>query len=694
MREILIEEKYLKTDSSNKITSVKGQVKKKLIFQYTINSETCELKEKVKSLIKENEKLKTLSNTYKFDMNQAKRQHAESVRELERVSLEKEEISRKNDEAMTDLNSAIEEKMKEIEMSLYSLKEDKEKYEILKTEHQKLLKNYNEEIFKSSAIESQLRNLEKMTLKDKYTSLTLSITRQISEEQEKKMRQKIGEYKERIKKYELELIDYEDIKEENEMLRKEIRRVTDYMELKEEKLVEFRKTVNYQAEQLNRRNQSEQVKPSANVVRDLELKIIDLKNENTLLNTRLNSLPGNSDMTNLIETLKLEIQKLTMEINMLEEASPKILSPVNLRSPDKNDLKLDSPMIISPTVGSRYRRMRDIDVAMIDMISLKDSDACENRMVEKDGEHESRKLLNKNQEITRELEEILKESSKIKSELEEMKNLNEKLKIEIRGIKTEKEKMLHEIEGVRKDSNSKISKEKLNRIFTEVKLKLRAKPYNYKRIESIIRQEELELNGLIELLNAVNLKSKNEISNDLSNVFNSLLIFPTPEESKKNITNTEKKYNLKINEFISDYNNMIKKIYEVKLEEKEKRNMEEIVALKQHSIITSNEMKVVKESRLLLKEEISKLNEDLHRANEDSMKNSNYWMDLFYSEREIRRKYQDEILEIKGNIRVFCRVRPLLTDDEKKGINLKIEDKAIAFCVVSVKIMIERWIYI
>lgn len=40
---------------------------------------------------------------------------------------------------------------------------------------------------------------------------------------------------------------------------------------------------------------------------------------------------------------------------------------------------------------------------------------------------------------------------------------------------------------------------------------------------------------------------------------------------------------------------------------------------------------------------------------------------LYVKEYELRKKLHNELIEMKGNIRVFCRVRPILQVEKDKG---------------------------
>lgn len=80
---------------------------------------------------------------------------------------------------------------------------------------------------------------------------------------------------------------------------------------------------------------------------------------------------------------------------------------------------------------------------------------------------------------------------------------------------------------------------------------------------------------------------------------------------------------------------------------------------------------LLKESILSKTDEISRLELDIDDKNKEIIKNNQE----LYQEEEIRRKYHNKLQELKGNIRVFCRVRPpLKSEDGNEIIDIQVPD--------------------
>lgn len=70
------------------------------------------------------------------------------------------------------------------------------------------------------------------------------------------------------------------------------------------------------------------------------------------------------------------------------------------------------------------------------------------------------------------------------------------------------------------------------------------------------------------------------------------------------------------------------------------------------------------------KEKISELNHKISELKKESKENderANHFEELYLKEREKRKKIEVEVMDLKGNIRVFCRVRPLLKVEIENG---------------------------
>ena len=77
---------------------------------------------------------------------------------------------------------------------------------------------------------------------------------------------------------------------------------------------------------------------------------------------------------------------------------------------------------------------------------------------------------------------------------------------------------------------------------------------------------------------------------------------------------------------------------------------------------SEKEMIAARSERAELAAEVCTLKEDIERASE----NVNFWKDKYMSERETRRKTHEQLQQIRGNIRVLCRIRPLLEETSEK----------------------------
>ena len=44
------------------------------------------------------------------------------------------------------------------------------------------------------------------------------------------------------------------------------------------------------------------------------------------------------------------------------------------------------------------------------------------------------------------------------------------------------------------------------------------------------------------------------------------------------------------------------------------------------------------------------------------------WLQNYNTERALRKKYYNQIEDLKGKIRVYCRVRPMSTSEKERGL--------------------------
>lgn len=89
------------------------------------------------------------------------------------------------------------------------------------------------------------------------------------------------------------------------------------------------------------------------------------------------------------------------------------------------------------------------------------------------------------------------------------------------------------------------------------------------------------------------------------------------------------------------------------------KNEKKIVELVEE--FTKGEQEELKKMEKLLKEQEKECGVVINRFNSVKEK--------YEMERIARKKLEYEVMEVKGNIRVFCRVRPAITEDEKFGLS-------------------------
>lgn len=168
--------------------------------------------------------------------------------------------------------------------------------------------------------------------------------------------------------------------------------------------------------------------------------------------------------------------------------------------------------------------------------------------------------------------------------------------------------------------------------------------------------------------NTNNEPTKEELNNDIMKKQEKSIMRVTFNSIEQNVCETLKKVSGMLAEKEKEHT-----IEKAKLVEDTKKKCEEI---------KKREIKNVKDELNYEHEtELAKINKghgeivkdlqhniaDLTRLASDNEKEWKRYEELYYKERERRKKAEQDLMDIRGNIRVFCRVRPILPVEINQG---------------------------
>ncbi|CAG8716345.1 7913_t:CDS:2, partial [Racocetra persica] len=125
-------------------------------------------------------------------------------------------------------------------------------------------------------------------------------------------------------------------------------------------------------------------------------------------------------------------------------------------------------------------------------------------------------------------------------------------------------------------------------------------------------------------------------------------------------------------EYISDIDRMKKRVAN---EEAHVKEIEDSIAILQRNrnVMVENNSKLTSEMRAY-RNELEKANESIAEQNKKIINNTNQIQEFTSKLQEyerLRRKLHNDVQDLKGNIRVFCRVRPLLESETQNIANFK-----------------------
>ncbi|XP_038070425.1 kinesin-like protein KIFC3 isoform X2 [Patiria miniata] len=86
----------------------------------------------------------------------------------------------------------------------------------------------------------------------------------------------------------------------------------------------------------------------------------------------------------------------------------------------------------------------------------------------------------------------------------------------------------------------------------------------------------------------------------------------------------------------------------------------------------------------MLKAAIAQAKEEIGKALADITEHNRELVHKYHKEMALRKKYHNEIIDLKGSIRVFCRVRPIIREDgagalSKNAVSLDVDDDALIY---------------
>ncbi|CAG8696459.1 11696_t:CDS:1, partial [Racocetra fulgida] len=125
-------------------------------------------------------------------------------------------------------------------------------------------------------------------------------------------------------------------------------------------------------------------------------------------------------------------------------------------------------------------------------------------------------------------------------------------------------------------------------------------------------------------------------------------------------------------EYITDIDRMKKRVAN---EEAHVKEIEDSIAILQRNrnVMVENNSKLTSEMRAY-RNEVEKANESIAEQNKKIINNTNQIQEFTSKLQEyerLRRKLHNDVQDLKGNIRVFCRVRPLLESETQNIANFK-----------------------
>lgn len=215
--------------------------------------------------------------------------------------------------------------------------------------------------------------------------------------------------------------------------------------------------------------------------------------------------------------------------------------------------------------------------------------------------------------------------------------------------------------------------------------------FSKKQMKKILKIESTNNRLIYDVLRHACKKTKNDFINDLNELAS---LVKSQKTLFFNITqgihNFDKTNNTNLGSMFQVYRKSLEKVINKENETKEMISKNQIEELNKTLVNSAREISKMRElqSQLLteLQRSDEKISQQMQSLQIQHKKEIVQWTNAFYKEKAENLKLQDELLEIKGNIRVFCRLRPILKKEQDSSrVLVEYSKTSITFQVNKIK---------